>query len=208
MRNRPLASEVLRKEIIKLAVFWVVASCSLVEVYRRFRGAFCLHYEGNEAASTSEKSVNFYETMIRCNSEDSHFKSLTSIKLMVDQSNLKKKRVFSLQIPTQKHASLDAATVVTMSPVSICKTLEGHCRLRGRAGGLLAEESTGKKVSRDRRRWHCGIVTCCFVRGHDRPEQALGDPILLCLPPEKSDINCDITSRATLAVPGVTTGSR
>jgi hypothetical protein len=27
----------------KMAVFWVVAPCSLVEVYRRFRGADCLH---------------------------------------------------------------------------------------------------------------------------------------------------------------------
>jgi hypothetical protein len=28
---------------MKLAVFWVVVLCSLVEVYRRFRGAYCLH---------------------------------------------------------------------------------------------------------------------------------------------------------------------
>jgi hypothetical protein len=26
-----------------MAVFWVVAPCSLVEVYRRFRGTCCLH---------------------------------------------------------------------------------------------------------------------------------------------------------------------
>jgi hypothetical protein len=31
-----------------MAVFWVVASCSLVEVYRRFRGACCLHNQGDE----------------------------------------------------------------------------------------------------------------------------------------------------------------
>jgi hypothetical protein len=30
-------------EILKMAVFWDVAPCSLVEVYRRFRGASCLH---------------------------------------------------------------------------------------------------------------------------------------------------------------------
>jgi hypothetical protein len=29
---------------MKMAVFWVVAPCSLVEVYRRFRGACCFHY--------------------------------------------------------------------------------------------------------------------------------------------------------------------
>jgi hypothetical protein len=33
---------------MKMAVFWVVATCSLVEVYRRFRGAFCLHHQGDE----------------------------------------------------------------------------------------------------------------------------------------------------------------
>jgi hypothetical protein len=31
-----------------LSVFWDVASCSLVEVYRRFRGAFCLHHQGDD----------------------------------------------------------------------------------------------------------------------------------------------------------------
>jgi hypothetical protein len=31
---------------MKIAVFLVVAPCSLVEVYRRFRGACCLHHEG------------------------------------------------------------------------------------------------------------------------------------------------------------------
>jgi hypothetical protein len=31
-------------KIKKMAVFWVVALCSLVEVYRRFRGICCLHY--------------------------------------------------------------------------------------------------------------------------------------------------------------------
>jgi hypothetical protein len=28
---------------VKMAVFWVVAPCSLVDVYRRFRDACCLH---------------------------------------------------------------------------------------------------------------------------------------------------------------------
>jgi hypothetical protein len=32
--------------IRKMAIFWVVAPCCLVEVYRRFRGAYCLHYQG------------------------------------------------------------------------------------------------------------------------------------------------------------------
>jgi hypothetical protein len=31
---------------MKMAVFWVVAPCSLVEVYQRFRGPRCLHHQG------------------------------------------------------------------------------------------------------------------------------------------------------------------
>jgi hypothetical protein len=34
---------------MKMAVFWVVAPCSLVEVYQRFRGPCCLHYQGDES---------------------------------------------------------------------------------------------------------------------------------------------------------------
>jgi hypothetical protein len=30
-----------------MAVFWVVAPCSLVEVYQRFRGLCCLHHQGD-----------------------------------------------------------------------------------------------------------------------------------------------------------------
>jgi hypothetical protein len=65
---------------MKMAVFWVVAPCSLVEVCRRFSGACCLHYRGDgsevlaasiiramialimQAASTSKTSVNLYQT--------------------------------------------------------------------------------------------------------------------------------------------------
>jgi hypothetical protein len=32
---------------LKMAVFWVVAPCSLVEVYHRFRGLCCLHHQGD-----------------------------------------------------------------------------------------------------------------------------------------------------------------
>jgi hypothetical protein len=45
-----------------MAVFWVVAPCSLVEVYRHFNWAIALMIE---AASTSETSVNFYQTAWR-----------------------------------------------------------------------------------------------------------------------------------------------
>jgi hypothetical protein len=71
-----------------MAVFWVVAPCSMVEVYRRFRGSCCLHHQGDdvsylmmEAASTSETSVNFYQTTRRNNPEDSHLRTNRREKL-------------------------------------------------------------------------------------------------------------------------------
>jgi hypothetical protein len=39
--------QVLTAADMKMAVFWVVAPCSLVEVYRRFRGACCRHHQGD-----------------------------------------------------------------------------------------------------------------------------------------------------------------
>jgi hypothetical protein len=79
---------------MNIAVFWVVALCSLVDVYRHIRGARCLHHPGSddgaddnasiialmmEAASTSETSVNFCHTT-RCNNpEDSHLDAITSL---------------------------------------------------------------------------------------------------------------------------------
>jgi hypothetical protein len=34
------------KYYLEMAVFWVVAPCSLVEIYQRFRGPCCLHHQG------------------------------------------------------------------------------------------------------------------------------------------------------------------
>jgi hypothetical protein len=39
--------EVLTAVSTKMAVFWVVVPCSLVEVYQRFRGPCCLHHQGD-----------------------------------------------------------------------------------------------------------------------------------------------------------------
>jgi hypothetical protein len=50
---------------MKMAVFWVVMLCSLVEVYQCVRGSCCLHHQGNE-------SENFYQTTWHYNLEDSH----------------------------------------------------------------------------------------------------------------------------------------
>jgi hypothetical protein len=64
----------------KITVFWYVAPCSLVEVYRHFRGGCCLHHQSGElfialmmeAESTSKTSVNFYQATRRNIPEDSH----------------------------------------------------------------------------------------------------------------------------------------
>jgi hypothetical protein len=53
---------------LKMDVFWVVALCSLVEVYQRVRSPCCLNHQGR----TSETLVNFYQTTRRYNTEDSH----------------------------------------------------------------------------------------------------------------------------------------
>jgi hypothetical protein len=51
-----------------MAVFWVVAPCSLVEVYQLI--ALMM-----EAARFSETLVNFYQIARRYNPEDSHFRT-------------------------------------------------------------------------------------------------------------------------------------
>jgi hypothetical protein len=43
--------QVLKAANMKMAVLWVVAPCSLVEVYRRFRGACCLYHQGDKYSS-------------------------------------------------------------------------------------------------------------------------------------------------------------
>jgi hypothetical protein len=43
-----LGCEVLTAVSTKMAVFWVVAPCSLVEVYQRFRGPCCVHHQGDD----------------------------------------------------------------------------------------------------------------------------------------------------------------
>jgi hypothetical protein len=41
--------EVLTAVSMKMAVFWVVVTCSLEEVYQRFRGPCCLHHQDDES---------------------------------------------------------------------------------------------------------------------------------------------------------------
>jgi hypothetical protein len=72
--KRTVRFEVLKAASMKMTVSWEVALCSLVEVYRRFRGACRLHHHGliMVSANTSETSVNFYQTTWPNIPEDSH----------------------------------------------------------------------------------------------------------------------------------------
>jgi hypothetical protein len=62
----------IQASIIKMTVFWDAAPCSLLEVYRRFRGACCAIALMMETANTSETPVSFYQATRRNILEDSH----------------------------------------------------------------------------------------------------------------------------------------
>jgi hypothetical protein len=55
-----------------MAVFWVVAPCSLAEDLLSSSSGQCAIALMMETASTSETLVNFYQTTRRYNPEDSH----------------------------------------------------------------------------------------------------------------------------------------
>jgi hypothetical protein len=66
---------------IEMAVFWVVVPCSLVEVYRRFRGTCTRIVLLLEAASSSETLVNIYQTTQNYNPKDSRLHTRRREKL-------------------------------------------------------------------------------------------------------------------------------
>jgi hypothetical protein len=49
--------EVLTAVSTKMAVFWVVAPCSLVEVYHRFRDLCCLHHQADRPDDGGSKDL-------------------------------------------------------------------------------------------------------------------------------------------------------
>jgi hypothetical protein len=49
--------QVLTAASMKMVVFWVVAPCSLVNLYRRFRGSCCLHHQGDRPDDLGNKHV-------------------------------------------------------------------------------------------------------------------------------------------------------
>jgi hypothetical protein len=67
--------QVLAAGSMKMAVLWDVEPCSLLEVYWHFRGACYLHHQAL-SASTSETSVDFYQTTQHNNLEDNHLHTL------------------------------------------------------------------------------------------------------------------------------------
>jgi hypothetical protein len=52
---------------LKMAVFWVVASCSPVEVYQRFRGPCCLHHPALQPRRQSSSYSPPWEPQILLN---------------------------------------------------------------------------------------------------------------------------------------------
>jgi hypothetical protein len=79
-----------------MAVFWIVAPCCLVEVYRLSRGVRYLLIRKiialvKEAASTTETYVTFYQIILRSKQEGSHLQELqyspTRITLEIKQKS-------------------------------------------------------------------------------------------------------------------------
>jgi hypothetical protein len=65
--------EVLTALSMQIAVFWDLATCSLVYIDRHFGGAYCLHHQGDDmTVSSSETSIIIYHATRRNNLEDSH----------------------------------------------------------------------------------------------------------------------------------------
>jgi hypothetical protein len=66
-----VGSEVLTAVSTKMAVFWVVAPWSLIEVYQRFRGPCCLHHQGDVIGATTQKTaildVTLFVWIRKCN---------------------------------------------------------------------------------------------------------------------------------------------
>jgi hypothetical protein len=72
--------------MMMMTVLRDIALCILVESDRSFRGAYCLHHQGDEsvialmieAVRTSDTSAHFYQNTRRNIPEDSHFHDKTA----------------------------------------------------------------------------------------------------------------------------------
>jgi hypothetical protein len=77
--------EVLTAVSTKMAVFWVVAPCSLVVTNVSEVLAASIIRAMMEAARASETLVNFYQTTRRYNPEDSHLRQITKFLRPISQ---------------------------------------------------------------------------------------------------------------------------
>jgi hypothetical protein len=63
---------------MKVTVFWDVALCSVIEEYRRFRGACCFYHQGDDGGIIPENS---------------HLQQLL-LSLILESHELKKSRIY------------------------------------------------------------------------------------------------------------------
>jgi hypothetical protein len=66
---------------MKMTALWEIALCGLVEVDRRFRGAYCFIVMMMEAVPTYETSIYFYETALRYVADGYHSRNCIFIRL-------------------------------------------------------------------------------------------------------------------------------
>jgi hypothetical protein len=126
--TRLVGFEVLTAMSTKMVVFWVVAPCSLVEVYQRFRGPCSLHHQGDhrpddEAARTSETLVNFYQTTRRYNPEDSHLLNKTNLTFL-NSVELPKAYFYCLE---SRHVSVTLTVTHTRNNIAVCTSVYKIC---------------------------------------------------------------------------------
>jgi hypothetical protein len=72
---------------MKSSVFWVGVPCSLVEVCRRFRGACCLHFQGDRPDNGCQRN----------NPEDSHLHTATDFAALCTYTNVYVATLWALQ---------------------------------------------------------------------------------------------------------------
>jgi hypothetical protein len=131
---------------MKMAVFWVAAPCSLVEVYTDVSEVLAasiiraITYRPHmEAASTSETLLNFYQTTQRNNKEDSH------LRVLLPESWFLRRQTSSLLV-----LQFQCYRTQAFLWVRFHKT-EGHTKQRVEFGGVIVYTVTNAPP-------HCWMV--------------------------------------------------